>query len=177
MDVAKPITSQAWSHEDETALIMKLAAAQTGLSLTQASASVNTLTANFAEMVSTIHAIKLEAEQTPSATTKRILEHCEQFLDRVQGALVGFQFYDRMHQRLDHIARHLENTLQLVGNKVAINDPVAWQTLKEKIKTSYNIEEDRVLFEQVMQGIPVKEAVKTAARHARAEPVDKVELF
>ncbi|MEK6748950.1 MAG: hypothetical protein AABY83_07050 [Pseudomonadota bacterium] len=165
-----------WTSDDETALILKLAAAQTGLSLSQASDSVNTLTANFSEMVKSIHAIKLEAQKISTQEAQDILAHCEEFLNRVQAALVGFQFYDRMHQRLDHIAHHLENTLQVVSDKGTVNDPAAWQILKDKIKKSYNIEEDRILFEQVMQGKPVKEAVKTAARHAKAA-LDKVEIF
>ena len=95
---------------------------------------------------------------------------------RVQKSIIAFQFYDKLSQRLAHVSHSLEALSGLVTDQRKLYNPFEWVALQEKIRAKYSTREELDMFNAVMQGMPVKEALD----QYKAEMKDKgddVELF
>lgn len=118
-DNKKPLSSTAnhpdldWSQVKETVLMLKLAAAQVEYSLKDGANSVNTLTDSFTNMAGSIKAIELstkslfEKYDVESEDQVTVKENCEQVSVKMQQAIIAFQFYDTLVQRMDHVVNSL----------------------------------------------------------------------
>ena len=103
---------------------------------------------------------------------------------QIQQAVHAFQFYDRVCQRLDHVARSLEKMSGLMQDNAQLSEPEEWQNLKNYIKGSYTMEAERIMFEYIMRGGTVAEALKIYTHHFEQEHAkspdadnDEIELF
>ena len=95
---------------------------------------------------------------------------------RVQKSIIAFQFYDKLSQRLAHVSHSLEALTGLVTDQRKLYNPFEWVALQEKIRAKYSTREEIEMFNAVMKGMPVKEALN----NYKAEMKDKgddVELF
>jgi hypothetical protein len=100
--------------------------------------------------------------------------------DKIHQAVIAFQFYDKLVQRLDHVCHGLAGLSELVGDKGRLYDPQQWVALQEQIRAKYTMEEERTMFDAVLHGMSVQEALEhyMAARMQRVEDSGgEVELF
>ena len=74
-------------------------------------------------------------------------------------AIIAFQFYDKRVQRLAHIGISLGDLSDLVANSQRLFNPNEWVQLQQKIKVKYTTREEIAMFDAVMQGMPVQQAV------------------
>ena len=118
-----------------------------------------------------------EFKQKISQTTLEIQQ-------KVNQAITAFQFYDRISQRLDHVASSLEQTSELMQNPDNLNSPNAWQGVQNNVKSSYSMEAERIMFEHIMRGATVKEALEIYKHHFDSQDTlvtddtdDEIELF
>ena len=83
-------------------------------------------------------------------------------------AIIAFQFYDKLVQRLDHVCHSLAGLSELVTDKSQLFNRTAWVELQRKINRKYTMAEERAMFDAVMAGATVEEACKhyMAAAHA-----------
>lgn len=179
-----------WCYIQETITMLYLSVCQIESSMNDSGRSVDQLTQSFTELaqhsrevdehvqnlndVSEIQAFKNEV----SATAREMQE-------KINQAITAFQFYDRISQRLDHVSNSLEHMSDLMSSPMEINDPSAWQRIQEHVKNSYTMESERLMFEQIIRGATVKEALATYQHHFDEEQLaqsnnndeDEVELF
>lgn len=166
-----------WSQVRETVMMLNLAVAQIVHSLQDGDESITTLGDSFTTMVGNIEMARSAAEQLMASAEKdTILSNCEVASEKIQQAIVAFQFYDRLSQRLSHVAKSLASLGGLVGDQSRLYNPYEWRGLQEKIKSRYTLETERRMFEAILNGVSVEEAmhlIDDAVSHQH----DDIELF
>lgn len=163
---------------DSLLTFLSLMIGELKLSMKDASGSVNELTKTFMDMVRDVHEIKACAERgakqkDSQAVLQEIIAISNTFLDKVQAGTVGFQFYDKMSQRITHASNSMQQSLKLLEEE---SDSTKWEQLRKDIERQYNTEQDRALYNSIMQGKSIKEAVELATSK-QGKSANNVELF
>lgn len=178
-----------WSQIRETITMLALAVAQIESSMTDGEQSVSTLTASFTKMAQYVGKIRDVTQKiTPDKLDKykSVISHTTTELEEnVHAAVVAFQFYDRISQRLDHVCNSLDRLGGLINDKTSLYDPNKWQDLQDSIKTSYTMEAERIMFEHILRGHSIKEALEIYRHHfdkneeadKQSDDDDDIELF
>lgn len=174
-----------WSQVRETVLMLELAAGQVDAAMHESNSSVNALTDTFTTMAESLRLVEDAIATLPdtvgnSMVVNSIREGTEQVSEKMHQAIIAFQFYDKLVQRLDHVCHSLESLGRLVGDNGRLFNPGEWVALQEQIRSKYTMEEERAMFDAVIQGVPVKEALEHYME-ARMKEVEKsggeIELF
>jgi len=175
-----------WSQLRETVLMLNLAVAQIDESMNDGNSSVATLSGSFTSLATNLSEIQsslLEMKDKDGDTDKLklIIEgSTTTALDKVNSAIVAFQFYDKLTQRLDHVSQSLGSLTALISDPAALYSPIEWRTLQASIRSKYTMEEERNMFDRVIAGVPIDEALADfrASVLARADcEEDEIELF
>lgn len=177
-----------WSQIRETITMLALAVAQVETSMSDGAQSVSTLTESFTRMATYVSKIK-------NTTTKVTADNLPQFKQvisstaadlegDVQEAVIAFQFYDRISQRLDHVCRSLDQLGGLISKPESLYNPQEWNNLQNQIKSSYTMEAERIMFEHILRGHSIEEALEIYRHHFEQseaghddETDDDIELF
>lgn len=171
-----------WSQVRETILMLNLAVAQIEMAMRDSGGSVEVLADTFTSMYGNIMAMVEAAGELPDSPIKANLTQSGQAVSgQMQQAIVAFQFYDRLSQRLSHVCRSLENLVGIVNNPAQLYNPSAWYSLQQKIRAKYTMEDEKLMFDTLLATGDVDEALKqyVARKHPSADShqdVD-VELF
>lgn len=72
--------------------------------------------------------------------------------EETRKAIVAFQFYDRLVQRLDHVSASLRALGDLLEDGARRENPAAWGELRENVKARYTIGEDEAMFDSMVEG-------------------------
>jgi hypothetical protein len=172
-----------WSQVKETVLMLKLAAAQVEFSMRDGNKSVDVLTDTFTGMASSMQAIdgvvqELIAHRGLDGDKRDIMvEHCNSISVRVQQAIVAFQFYDKLVQRIDHVVASLSQLADLVGEPSRLYSPLEWQKLQIAIRDRYTMAQERELFDALMNGEDVQSVLDRLQRITQEQSNDDIELF
>ncbi len=173
-----------WSQLKETILMLNLSVAQIDQSMNEGNASVETLASSFTALATNLNKIQSSVstiEETVSDETKLMIQgSATTALEKVNAAIIAFQFYDKLSQRLDHVSESLSSLTALIANPASLYSPPEWQALQESIRSKYTMEEERRMFDKVLSGAPIEEAIaefnaEMSARHETAQ--NDVELF
>lgn len=154
-----------FSQIGETISMLALTVAQIETSMKEGDQSVNQLTDSFTELASHSQEIIAEANKLDESVAhegeirKNMLAAAEGLSDKIQQAVIAFQFYDRLSQRLDHASHSLEKIGHLIANPEERYQEGAWRIVQEEIKSSYTMEAERIMFEHIMRGHSVAEAL------------------
>jgi hypothetical protein len=169
-----------WSHVHETMLMLELAAGQIDAAMTESSSSVDVLTGTFTAMAGSLAAIRAGLAGLPDdgAVGERkaaLLADAREVDGTAQQAIIAFQFYDRLSQRLSHVCHSLADLSSLVadGDRALRRDE--WVKLQESIRSKYTSAEEREMFEAALAGVPVRETVPDVVLQ-RADEVVLVDL-
>ena len=90
---------------------------------------------------------------------------------------MAFQFYDRLGQRLTHVCSGLEQLTSLVKDRSRLFNPGAWVELQKSIRSVYSSPAEVTMFDAVISGMPIAEAVETYLSDARIRQDADIELF
>ncbi len=153
-----------WSQVRETILMLALAVAQIEMSMRESDGSVEVLSNSFTSMVGqvkmierTVAALPDSVEMTDAKTA--IISSCATVSEMMHSAIIAFQFYDKLTQRLNHVTGSLGSLADLVNDQRRLYNPYEWLGMQEKIKSRYTMEEERLMFDAIMQGKTVKQAL------------------
>jgi hypothetical protein len=181
-----------WSQIRETILMLALSVAQIEMSMRDSHGSVEVLSNSFTSMMGQVKMIEKTAASLPetaeaSAGKTAIIENCKTVSDMMRCAIVAFQFYDKLTQRLGHVNGSMSVLADLIADPRRLYNPYEWMGMQEKIKSRYTMEEERMMFEAIMEGKTVKQALaiyiqaieekkkKTTETNSGAD--EEVELF
>lgn len=170
-----------WSQVKETVLMLKLAAAQVDFSLKDGANSVDTLASSFTGMASNIKDIEIstaklyETYQVSEEDKTVIEENCNQIANTMQQAIVAFQFYDTLAQRMDHVVNCLSQMGDLVSDPKRLYSPDEWSKLQDSIRKRYTMEKERELFDAILNGEDMVEVLQRM--HEVSTSDDGIELF
>lgn len=170
-----------WSQLRETLLMLELATGQIEHAMKDSNSSVEVLTDGFTTMAGTLYSMSEVLDSLPAkgaagekkAEMQRMAENVS---GMIQQSIIAFQFYDKLTQRLSHVCHSLAATSDLVGDSGRIYNPNEWVALQEKIRSKYATPEEHALFEAVIEGIPVQQALERYMNQMKNKG-DDIELF
>lgn len=165
-----------WCRVRETVLMLNLAVAQISGAMRDGDDSVNVLTHSFTSLMGRVAEMAHAAQALPASPERASIEqNCATVSGQMQQAVVAFQFYDKLSQRLTHLSNSLASFARLMSSSKLLHDPDAWYLLQEDIKSKYTLESDKAMFDAILDGKTVEEAL----HHLRKPPAaDKdIELF
>lgn len=158
-----------WSQIKETITMLALAVAQIESSMKDGEKSVGTLSASFTNMADQLSNIRnLTNDVLPEnlADHKITIDKSTSNLERyVNDAVIAFQFYDRISQRLDHVCHSLDKLGTLISHKDSLYNPTSWKELQNQIKSKYTMEAERIMFEHILRGHSIEEALEIYRHH------------
>src|SRR5262245_18577703 len=104
-------TPADWSPEQETALLLDLCEAQMEAAMRDSDKSVDHLVNAFTELVEASQSMTNLVRQLPQgaagANAQEINQRCQALGSQINEAIVAFQFYDKLSQRLGHVRHSL----------------------------------------------------------------------
>ncbi len=174
-------------HVKETISMLYLAVCQIEASIKDSNNSVDSLTASFTDLAKHSQEVDEHVQAMDNLSDlndikRQVGETSAEMQGKINQAITAFQFYDRISQRLDHVARNLEKVSDVIGNPDDINNPNIWDNIQNEVKNSYSMESERIMFEHIMRGASVKEALEIYHHHFNQEEAgeddgDEIELF
>ena len=174
-----------WSQVRETVLMLELAAGQVEAAMTDSNSSVEVLTDTFTALADTLQHIDAAVDTLPDTIGNGLVKadiqaNTQLVAQKVKQAIVAFQFYDKLVQRLDHVCLSLAGLSRLVSDRQRLYNPAEWKALQDEILAKYTMIEERAMFEAVLNGATVKEALDAymSQRMAKVESSGgDIELF
>lgn len=153
----------------ETILVLNLSVAQIELSITEGDNSVNTLIDSFTFMSNHIEQIQESSRMIAeiSGEMEGVQQHNESLIlqtgdlaEKMQQAIIAFQFYDKLSQRLEHVSKGLAGLSEIVSNEMHVKDEAQWDAFKTEVRKGTTMREEEELFELIFdQDIPANEAI------------------
>ncbi|HEX6734125.1 MAG TPA: hypothetical protein VF096_04875 [Azonexus sp.] len=170
-----------WSQVRETVLLLELAALQIEAAMKDSNASVDVLTHSFTTMAGYMKTISdtvgtLPDDGPTGAAKQSLAGASEHVVGMMHQAIIAFQFYDKLVQRLSHVGLSLGELSDLVGDHGRLFNPSEWVDLQQRIKAKYSTAEEVAMFTAVMQGMPVHEALDKFMAEMKHKS-DDIELF
>jgi uncharacterized protein YoxC len=173
-----------WSQVGETVHMLQLALAQIEMAMREGDESVNTLGELFTSMVGSVSDIAQSVEAMDDsgetdAVKSLVRENCDSITAKMKTAIVAFQFYDKLSQRLNHVNTSLDKMADLVGDRARVYSPWEWKELQEQIRSKYCLPQEVEMFEAVLSGVSVQEALAHCEAEMKAAGVrfGDIELF
>lgn len=170
----------------ETILILNLSVAQIDLSISEGDNSVNTLIDSFSFMSKHIETIQDTgckiAEMTAGiegvdAHQSLLLSEAGELSQKMQQAVIAFQFYDKLSQRLDHVSHGLSGLAEIVSHEMKVKDAEEWENFKSSVRKGTTMREEEELFELIFDdGIAAETAIeimKDRMRQRMNEPEEE----
>lgn len=169
-----PNNPESWELRSETAKLIALNVAQIYTGLNEGDASINSLSLSFQQLASFCLEIqKMEFDSSDDSKMADIKDIAANISFQVDSAIVAFQFYDRLSQRLGHVQSNLQLMAELLeGDK---NDD--WHKLRDKIKASYTMEAEHKMHDAVMAGASIDSAIQTFKDDFLKDNEEDIELF
>ena len=180
-----------WSQVRETINMLTLAVAQIEGSMKDGEKSVAELTESFTYIASKLGNLAKSGKtlQNTSAQEQQVLidgirNESEDIHNKVSNAIIAFQFYDRLSQRLDHVKRDLMWLSNVINSPEQLYSPLAWNKLQQDIASNYTMEAERIMFEHIMKGASIEQALDIYKHHfstnndeSNDNSGDEIELF
>jgi hypothetical protein len=169
-----------WSQVRETILMLGLAISQIEMAMKDSGESVDMLANSFTTMFAQVQVIADVARTLQDAEARQSIEtHCGVVGAKMQEAIVAFQFYDRLVQRLSHVCHSVDALADLIADSARLYNPHEWFGMQQKIRSKYTMEEEKLMFDAIMEGKTVKAALALyLERKAQAASAGtEVELF
>ncbi|TAN46923.1 MAG: hypothetical protein EPN21_18975 [Methylococcaceae bacterium] len=168
----------SWSQVRETVLMLQLAVGQIEAALTESHSSVDVLTDSFTTMANYVSGLNaaLQNHTLGEQPQAELRETAEQLTNMVHQAIIAFQFYDKLTQRIGHVSHSLDSLSDLVNNQHRLFNPQEWAELQQAIRSKYTTVEEREMFDAVMNGMPVRQALEHFVNEMK-DKGDDIEFF
>ncbi|BCN92900.1 hypothetical protein THMIRHAM_06850 [Thiomicrorhabdus immobilis] len=177
----------------QTILVLNLSIAQIDLSITEGDNSVNTLIDSFTFMSHHIEQIQQAGNSLAeiSGDGENVAQHKSLLLSeagelsvKMQQAIIAFQFYDKLSQRLEHVSHGLTGLAEIVSHEMRVKNEEEWEAFKTSVRKGTTMREEEELFELIFdQHVPTEEAIEIMKdrmrqrMHDQDEVEEEVEFF
>ena len=158
--------------------MLELCEAQIEAALRDSDRSVEVLTNVFFQLITAVDALGESAKQVggdkAATEAQEILQQrCGNLAEQINSAVVAFQFYDKLTQRLDHVRHSLTTLALFICDREKSVQPDQWNKLRASLRRLYRTVEERKVFESIAG--PPPEEPDTNTQNYAAE--SSVELF
>ena len=161
----------------QTILMLNLSVAQIDLSITEGDNSVNTLIDSFTFMSEHIDKIQASSQSIVdiASTDADMSEHhgvllseAGELSSKMQQAVIAFQFYDKLSQRLEHVSHGLSGLAEIVSQEMRVKDALEWEDFKTSVRKGTTMREEEELFELIFdQHIHADKAIEIMKERMR----------
>ncbi len=162
-----------WSQMKETILIINVAVARIEHAMIEGDDSFTSLSQSFVETVNSAKEIALSAEELDESPIKnKIKENCEDITQRINNSIIAFQFYDKLSQRMALVSKTLGALTGVLEDKSKTNNQGEWIKLQNMIRSKYTLDSDQEMFDAVLNGMAIEEALKTAVKKTTEHDIE-----
>ena len=173
-----PATSGGAEPEQHLARTLGLCEAQMESALSDSDAAVDALVKAFTGLAETTRSITNLTQNLPpevkAALGEGLQQQAEVISKQMASAVVAFQFYDKLTQRLGHVRYSLSTLALFVCDRSQAAEPDQWERLLKTLRRLYRTEEERQIFQMIMDGMPMKSDPLPVSR---SKSTSEVELF
>ncbi len=171
----------SWTPEQQIARLLALCEAQMESALSESDVAVEALVKSFAGLIEAGQALGALNEKTPAAAGPADLaQQLDTLRKQTAAAVVAFQFYDKLTQRLGHVRYSLSALAMFVCDRSKSGEREQWKRMFSTLRRLYRTEEERQLFRLMVEGASADEArehIQQSTQTLRAAPTGEVELF
>ncbi|MGH8176536.1 MAG: hypothetical protein ACREV5_09770 [Steroidobacter sp.] len=173
-----PAPAADWTPEQQIAHMLDLCEAQIEAALSESDLAVDALIKSFADLVETTRAGVL-ANNAP-APKDAGANDADTISKQMASAVVAFQFYDKLTQRLGHVRYSLSTLALFVCDRSQTSQRDQWKRLFSTLRRLYRTEEERQIFQLMVEGVSAEDARSQAqqtTQSLRRGPTGEIELF
>jgi hypothetical protein len=175
------IRTIAWTPEQQIARLLALCEAQMESALSESDVAVEALVKSFAGLIEAGQALGSLSEQTPpDAGTADLAQQLDALRKQTAAAVVAFQFYDKLTQRLGHVRYSLSALAMFVCDRTKSSEREQWKRMFSTLRRLYRTEEERELFKLMVEGASAEEArehIQQSTLTLRAASTGEIEIF
>ncbi len=153
-------TPPNWSPQQQTARMLALCEAQIEAATHDSDAAVDTLISSFADLMTLVRELSAEsnANHTDTQTIKfaseeEMKQRYQNLSRQVNNAIVAFQFYDKLSQRLSHVRYSLSTLALFVCDRTNSQKPEHWEKLLGTLSRLYRTAEERATFDSIVSSL------------------------
>lgn len=162
--------------------MLNLAVAQIIASMHEGDQSVETVGETFTTLANQLQqtvrlGLDMKNGNTDIAKFDEMLSTLRDVSNKVQRFIIAFQFYDKFSQRLNHVSTDLTDLAELVGDSLRIYSPAEWKSLQQQIRSRYSTPEEHHMFDALMNGASLQEALSLLKEGRPVKDEDSVDLF
>lgn len=172
-----------WTPEQQIARMLVLCEAQMESALSESDVAVEALIKSFAGLIEAGQALGSLSDKIPPGADPSAADLARQ-LDALRkqtaAAVVAFQFYDKLTQRLGHVRYSLSALAMFVCDRAKSGEREQWQRLFTTLRRLYRTEEERELFKLMVDGATAEQArehIQQSTLTLRASATGDIEIF
>ena len=174
------IRASTWTPEQQIARLLSLCEAQMESALSESDVAVEELVKSFAGLIEAGQALGSLSEKTPEAGVPDLAAQLDALKKQTAAAIVAFQFYDKLTQRLGHVRYSLSALAMFVCDHAKTGERDQWRRMFATLRRLYRTEEERQLFRMMVEGASAEEArehIQQSTLTLRAAPTGEIEIF
>lgn len=175
------IQAATWTPEQQIARMLELCEAQMESALSESDMAMEVLVKSFASLMEAGQALGPLGEKTPAqAGTADLASQLDAVRKQTAAAVVAFQFYDKLTQRLGHVRYSLSALAMFVCDRSKSVERSQWRRLFTTLRRLYRTEEELQIFKLMVEGVSAEEArerVHETTQTIRAAPSGSIEIF
>jgi hypothetical protein len=164
----------AWTPEQQIARMLELCEAQMESALSESDVAVDELIKSFKGLIEAGQALGAQGDNTDLARQLDALRK------QTAAAVVAFQFYDKLTQRLGHVRYSLSALAMFVCDRAKSSERDQWRRLFSTLRRLYRTDEERQLFRLMVDGATAEQArehIQQSTLTLRASPTGEIEIF
>lgn len=170
--------------EHQVANMLGLCEAQMDSALRESDQAVDTLIKAFTSLVDTTRNVGALTQNLPanvrSTVTRDLETQVAEVSRQMASAVIAFQFYDKLTQRLGHVRYSLSALAQFVCNRAQTEQPEQWHHLHATLRRLYRTQEEREIFQMMMEcdaAAVINDADFDSSADAAEAKAGEIELF
>lgn len=178
-----PVTDSGWSPQQQTARMLALCEAQMEAATHDSDAAVDMLVKACTDMMATVAELSNKSRNCQDVVEQQNLldeinARCTALNKDVAGAVVAFQFYDKLTQRLGHVRYSLSTLALFICDRTSSQRPEHWDKLLATLGRMYRTAEERTVFDSIAGSLSLTVGPDTAAPLSKEmSDAGSVELF
>jgi hypothetical protein len=174
-----------WTPEQQIAHMLELCEAQMESAMCESDLAVDSLIKAFSGLAESAQqmnamAAKLTPEQRAALGGTDLKQQMEAIERQMSSAIVAFQFYDKLTQRLGHVRYSMSTLALFVCDRTQTTQRDQWRRLYTTLKRLYRTEEEKQIFNMMVDGASAEEArdhIHQSTQTLRIGVAGEIELF
>ena len=174
--------SESWAVERQMANTLGLCETQMTSALQESDQAVDALIKIFTSLADTMRDVGAVSAKLPPEIKANVAGDLDAQLaaitKQIGSAVIAFQFYDKLTQRLGHVRFSLATLAQFVCDPAQTQQPEQWDRLHATLRSLYRTQEEREIFQLMMDGTSHTASNEVRCDSATAQDkASDIELF